>query len=223
MKTYEIAQAYKIDQLDFEGFLFRHGIETGYFDPSVDDKDVPRLVEQYKIETAEKATKEKEEAIVAAREKQALAKKAGIIMHIEVNAQKLDLYNDHVSIKIDKKMTDIFFNQITAIEFTDATRLVYGSLVFNAAGLARMEYDFWQGLHNINDGKVSFSYKQSNEVRRFADLAKEKWQAYHNLSQNQYNRANAPIPTSYACPRCGSAISFGATKCSSCGQDIIWQ
>ena len=28
---------------------------------------------------------------------------------------------------------------------------------------------------------------------------------------------------SYSCPTCGKPIVFGATKCSACGQDIVWQ
>jgi len=29
--------------------------------------------------------------------------------------------------------------------------------------------------------------------------------------------------TQYKCPTCGYPITFGATKCNSCGQDIVWQ
>ena len=45
------------------------------------------------------------------------------------------------------------------------------------------------------------------------------------LSGKEHKNAACPTVSamSYGCPTCGAPIEFGATKCNSCGQDIVWQ
>lgn len=65
MKIGEIAAKYDIGVGDFEDFLSRHpyNVKTGFLSKSVDDADVPQIVEQYKVDLAERRAIEKEEAI----------------------------------------------------------------------------------------------------------------------------------------------------------------
>lgn len=72
MKIGEIAEKYDINIFDFEDFLSRHPqyFKKSFLNKSVDDADIPQVMELYKADLAKRTAIEQADAEVAEKEKQ---------------------------------------------------------------------------------------------------------------------------------------------------------